>query len=146
MFSRPIERAQWHEMGYRLSQKSVFVVLLNLLHEIEILLLRKFNEALSWKKSRNGLTGLPNFKKATAILILALANYLLDIVSVRGPTIWNRRENFGFWGSQMAGKCISQSCSMDISLCQSTPFSVLCTMKYPFTCFLKKASPNVCPI
>ena len=47
MFSRRIERAQWHEMGYRLSQKSVFVVFLNLLHEIEILLLRKFNGALS---------------------------------------------------------------------------------------------------
>ena len=103
-------------------------------------------EPFDEKKSGNGLTGLPNFKKATAILILALANYLLDTVSPRGPTIWNRRENFRFWGSQMVGKCISQSCSMDISLCQSTSFSVLCTMKYPFTCFPKKASPNVCPI
>ena len=47
MFSRRIERAQWHEMDYRLSHKSVFVVFLNFLHETEILLLWKFNGALS---------------------------------------------------------------------------------------------------
>ena len=33
------------------------------------------------------------FQKAMAILILALANYLLDIVSARGSAhhVWNRR-------------------------------------------------------
>ena len=30
---------------------------------------------------------------------------------------------FGLWGSQMSEKCISQPCSMDMSLSQSTPFS-----------------------
>ena len=33
-------------------------------------------------------TGLLNFKKHMAILILALANYLLNIVSLRGPTMF----------------------------------------------------------
>ena len=55
MFSRRIERAQWHEMDYRLSHKSVFVVFLNFLHETEILLLWKFNGALSWKKVQKWL-------------------------------------------------------------------------------------------
>ena len=44
----------------------------------------------------------------------------------------------------MAGKCISQPCSMDISVCQSTPFSVLCTTKYPFTFLLNK--PTLLPV
>ena len=52
--------------------------------------------------------------------------------------VWSRRENFGVRGSQMIGKSNSQPCSMDISVCQSTPFSVLCTTKYPFTYLLKK--------
>ena len=34
------------------------------------------------------IAGLPNFKKAIAILILALANYLLDIVSPRCPNMF----------------------------------------------------------
>ena len=38
-------------------------------------------------------TGLPNFKKGMAILILALANYLLDIVSLRGPTMFKAGRN-----------------------------------------------------
>ena len=38
------------------------------------------------------IQGLPNFKKATAILILALANYLLDIVSRGGPTMFGAGE------------------------------------------------------
>ena len=33
-------------------------------------------------------TGLPNFKKVMATLILAPANYLLDIVSPGGPTMF----------------------------------------------------------
>ena len=37
-------------------------------------------------------TGFLNFKKAMAILILALVNYLLDIVSPGGPNM------FGAWG------------------------------------------------
>ena len=37
------------------------------------------------------LPGLPNFKKAMAILVLALANYLLDIVSSRGPNMVGAR-------------------------------------------------------
>ena len=41
--------------------------------------------------------GLPNFKKGMAILILALVNYLLDIVSPRGPTMFKaRRKILGF--------------------------------------------------
>ena len=34
------------------------------------------------------ISGLPNFKKAMAILTLALANYLLDIVSLGRPTMF----------------------------------------------------------
>ena len=41
----------------------------------------------------------------------------------------------------MTGKCISQSCAMDISVCQSTTFSLLHTTKYPFTCHIKKSTP-----
>ena len=88
--------------------------------------------------------GLPNFKNVMAI----------DSVSWRPHHVWSQRENFGFWGSYIARKCTYQPCSMDISVCQSTPFSVLCTMKYPFTWLLKKAnsfassiaSPNLCHI
>ena len=36
-------------------------------------------------------SGLQNFKKAMAILILALANYLLDIVSPGEPTMFGTR-------------------------------------------------------
>ena len=79
-----------------------------------------------------------------AILILVLTNYLLDIVSPHH--VQSRRENFGFWGSQMTRKCIFQPCSMDISVCQSTTYSVLCITKYPFTCLLKKASSFVTSI
>ena len=43
------------------------------------------------------VTGLPNFKKGMVILILAPANYLLDIVSPGGPTIFGaRRKILGF--------------------------------------------------
>ena len=41
--------------------------------------------------------GLTNFKKGMAILILTLANYLLDIVSPGGPTMFKAgREILGF--------------------------------------------------
>ena len=41
---------------------------------------------------------LPNFLKAMVILILALANYLLDIVSPRGPTMFGAGGKvLGFW-------------------------------------------------
>ena len=41
--------------------------------------------------------GLPNFKKVMAILILAPANYLLDLVSPGGPTMFGaRRKILGF--------------------------------------------------
>ena len=42
-------------------------------------------------------SGLPNFKKGMVILILALANYLLDIVSPGGPTMFKgRKKILGF--------------------------------------------------
>ena len=44
-------------------------------------------------------SGLQNFKKGMAVLILALANYLRDIVSSGGPTMFKaRRKMFGFLG------------------------------------------------
>ena len=38
-------------------------------------------------------TGRPNLKKGMAILILALANYLLNIVSPKGPTMFGAGMN-----------------------------------------------------
>ena len=43
-------------------------------------------------------SGLPNFNKAMAILILALANYLLDIVSPGGPTMFGAGEKILSFG------------------------------------------------
>ena len=43
-------------------------------------------------------SGLPNFKKGMAILILGLANYLLDIVSPRGPTMFKAGKKFWVLG------------------------------------------------
>ena len=79
--------------------------------------------------------GLPNFKKVMAILILAPANYLLDLVSPGGPTMFGaRRKILGF----------------KVPRWPENPFPT----KYPFTFHLKKAnsfaisiaSPNFCHI
>ena len=81
----------------------------------------------------------PNFKKAMAILILALGNYS---VSRRPHHVWNKRENFRFWGSQMTGKCISQPCSMDTSVYQSTPFLYYVPKKIHSPASLKNPTPK----
>ena len=48
-------------------------------------------------KCYKALPGLSNFKESMAILILALANYLLDIVSPGGSTMFGAgRKKLGF--------------------------------------------------